>query len=267
MEFFTPFIDNVPANQRPEILEAISNTCRAIGDDDDGDSIGDEEEEEDDEAEPEGQLGSFAPSLDLDHQLCRRGTLEEIGRRAYALLRGSRVSVRIQNSVQYKFLSPQDAEAIVQSFFIDMLCSTPNRIRQIVSSVNLWNAAKNATNTARDDQAPLVLHRLYGDIAFLAIRTIQRNIRLVELSNHWASIRRNLAAMNEDGTAIRDYLALPAPSRGQTYVTLAKAELCARAGIQPAKFGGYLRDGYIPHGLFEVFGYGSLLLCPAHSGK
>ena len=132
MEFFTPFIDNVPANQRPEILEAISNTCRAIGDDDDGDSIGDEEG--DDEAEPEGQLGSFAPSRDLDHQLCRTGTLEEIGRRAYALLRGSRVSVRIQNSVQYKFLSPQDAEAIVQSFFIDkahpreeVSCPVPTR--------------------------------------------------------------------------------------------------------------------------------------------
>ena len=37
-----------------------------MGDDNYGDSIGNEEEEGDD-AEPEGQLGSFALSLDLDY--------------------------------------------------------------------------------------------------------------------------------------------------------------------------------------------------------
>ena len=171
-------------------------------------------------------------------------------------------------------LSAQDAEAIVQGFFVDMLCSTPARIRQIVKNVDRWNAGETASLAAQNMNAPLALRQVYLDIAFLTrsdlatvLQFIQRNLKLVELSDHWATIRSHLVAMDEEGAAIRDHLGLPAPVRGQTYVTLAKNELCTRAGIQPAKFGDYLRDGYIPYGLVKTFGTGSLLLCPTNSGK
>jgi hypothetical protein len=182
--------------------------------------------------------------------------------------------VRINNTLKHKVLSTQDAEAIVQGFFVDMLCSAPARVRQVVLNANLWNAGEAANLAAEDVYAPLALREVYQDIAFLtrsdhatALQFLQRNIKLVQLSEHWADIRRHLVEMGEEGSAIKDHLGLPVPAKGQTYVTLAKAELCKRAGIWPAKFGVYLRDGYIPNGLVKTFGYGSLLLCPTNWGK
>jgi len=64
-------------------------------------------------------------------------------------------------------LSAQDAEAIVQGFFVDMLCSTPVRIRQIVKNVDRWNAGETASLAAQNMNAPLALRQVYLDIAFL----------------------------------------------------------------------------------------------------
>lgn len=171
-------------------------------------------------------------------------------------------------------LSAQDAEAIVQGFFVNMLCSTPARIRQIVKNVDRWNTGETASLAAQNINAPLALQQVYLDIAFLTrynlatvLQFIQRNLKLVELNNHWATIRSHLVAMDEEGAAIRDHLRLPAPVRGQTYITLVKTELYTRASIQPAKFGNYLRDSYIPYSLVKTFGTSNLLLYPTNSEK
>jgi hypothetical protein len=278
MEFFTPFLAGLPTDQVEEVLTVIGNTCKVLtGKSNDGNEAADEDDVNDnagDNTELDEPLNSFTVTLDLDEEICPKETLEAIAHKAFTDLRGAEVSVRIYNTLQRKVLSTQDAEAIVQVFFIDMLCSVPTRIRQIVSHVNRWNTGEAANLAAQDMNAPLPLRQVYLDIAFLtksdhatALQFIQCNIKLVELSEHWTAIRSHLVAMDDEGVAIKDHLGLPVPAKGQTYLTLAKAELCTRASIEPAKFGAYLRDGYIPHGLVDSFGYGSLLLCPSNAGK
>jgi hypothetical protein len=53
------------------------------------------------------------------------------------------------------------------------------------------------------------------------LKFLQRNIKLVQLSKHRANIRRHLVVMAEEGKVSKDYLGLPVPTKGQTYVTLA----------------------------------------------
>ena len=165
MQFFHPFLASLQGDQVEEVLTVIGNTCKVLSKGEDFLDL--EEDDGIDNAVSDEPLGSFAVTLDLDEEMCPKETLEAIGRRAFDNLRGAQVSVRINNTLKHKVLSTQDAEAIVQGFFVDMLCSAPARVRQVVLNANLWNAREMANLATEDVYAPLALREVYQDIAFL----------------------------------------------------------------------------------------------------
>jgi hypothetical protein len=96
----------------------------------------------------------------------------------------------------------------------------------------------------------------------VTFKYLQYNCHLMQFLQYWEGMRQSLVDMDEEGVQIANYLQLPIPKRGQTYVSLAKRALLTKFGISSMRFDSYRRNARIPLALARIFGLGALLFCP-----
>ncbi|KAK4156662.1 hypothetical protein C8A00DRAFT_30422 [Chaetomidium leptoderma] len=182
--------------------------------------------------------------LDIDERYTQLG-VPDIYSRAFNLLNGRRISVTKNNRVTEATLTTSQAYDIVNVFFSEMFCTTHKRIQDIA----IQDVFNSLSAIARRD-TPSTLDYLV------------QNIDNVKLRNSWEQVRVSLATGDKSSRQYIDYLGLGTPTRGKTFISLAKKALCEEVGISTYKFESYLRNSIVPAALTRHFGPGSLLFFP-----
>lgn len=150
-----------------------------------------------------------------------------------------------------------------------MFCTTHKRIEDIIRNVEAYNTMCYADVAYTDTSAPHAIRGIFKSLSAIARRDtpatldyLVHNIDKVKLRDSWEKVRASLAAVDESSRQYIDYLALRAPTRGTTYISLAKEAIYRKAGISAERFALHLRDGLVPAALARHFGPGGLLYCP-----
>jgi hypothetical protein len=156
--------------------------------------------------------------------------MKGIVRLAYSLLWEGLVYARPKNSLTAVILTDEDAKTIIDVFFNDMVGTAMERARDLVENVELYNSSLIPGAAALDHRGtPECLRPLVSSMSALAkedrkvtFKYLQYNCHLMQFLQYWEGMRQSLVDMDEEGVQIANYLQLPIPKRGQTYVSLAK---------------------------------------------
>jgi hypothetical protein len=207
--------------------------------------------------------------LNIDERYIRLG-VPVIFQRAFDLLDHRRISYTKNNKRVEVTLTSSQASDIVSVFFSEMFCTTHERVEAIVSNAEGYNTACYADVASVDKSAPTAIQELFSSLSAIARRGTPRaldcliqNIDSVRLRKSWDKVCVSLASEDDSSHQYIDYLGLK-PTRGTTYVSLAKKVLCRKVGISADKFADYLRGSHVPAALTRHFGLGSLLFCPSN---
>ncbi|KAK3311383.1 uncharacterized protein B0T15DRAFT_72876 [Chaetomium strumarium] len=137
---------------------------------------------------PSQQLVDLSSTLEVGEMYTRLG-IPDLYRRSFDLLNGRRIT----RSPHYKsfgsvMLTPGAAYEIVQVFFSKMVCTTHERIEDIVRTIKTYNTGCRADITRADTSAPQAIREFLESVSAIAtpetpgaLRSLTQNICYVRL--------------------------------------------------------------------------------------